>query len=680
MFSFANLCKIVGLKYNDANRLRIYKSWSKFRTSDLYRDIENNQYSKKTNDCELGELNNIDSSNVHIFQPKSPEIELSSPDMEVELIKSINSEENKIESNNNSIDKNAITESSQLKKSISPINITEIEQIALDIEEELRDSINSLIKETETNNYVEEKNADKNVNYTDTNDNLHLVKLEENIITTSKKKSRNSVNLGEIEVPLNIWSNLWVKDKLDSKQFPEIVSDLIVKLTKCFIYIKGTDYNKNSITTRAYCGHNNCSSFKIHNGDLEKGIFKVYANTTEINHSNLKTRQVRGSERNMFKKLLAEKPLEKVFEESVINEDKHLIEYNVTKVKGMEVLRKIKSEMHSQNDNDPNIISDILLEIEKLNESSWIRHASLHPFYVQCWSVEQIEMLKYHKNQLNGEELVAYLDASGSFFKSVNEHPEYYYSLVIPLIIKNKEPADPISIADMVSCSHTINTITLWLKSYRTFIEKEFKMWPIINTIVTDYSFAQIHSILDVFNNCDIIKYLQNQYTFVTQNKNLQNLVKLHLCISHLMHCFTTDVNSSFRKGTKANKILKEIFAAIIIEKSYENVKDIFKNLSVLLKNKYITDDVMSSLNKISAIISEKENIISLKYEETCDDVDTFQLSNRNFNKTLYSQSPFYIEFKEISDSIEGSQLKFKSSAINLFFNETFLEKMLKNS
>lgn len=148
------------------------------------RDIENNQYSKKTNDCELGELNNIDSSNVHIFQPKSPEIELSSPDMEVELIKSINSEENKIESNNNSIDKNAITESSQLKKSISPINITEIEQIALDIEEELRDSINSLIKETETNNYVEEKNADKNVNYTDTNDNLHLVKLEENIIKT----------------------------------------------------------------------------------------------------------------------------------------------------------------------------------------------------------------------------------------------------------------------------------------------------------------------------------------------------------------------------------------------------------------------------------------------------------------------------------------------------------------
>lgn len=228
-------------------------------------------------------------------------------------------------------------------------------------------------------------------------------------------------SIGKITIPKIIWSNLWSGKTLCPDKYPNIISELLTPVSGCLVNIKGTDYNKSSIVVRAYCSHSGCREFKLRNNNLEFGHFEVFSSAEKIKHEFIKTRQVRGFERKIYKEILAEKPLERVFEDSVFEEDKEfLLDSKISRIKGMEVLRKIKSEMHTENDNHPNIITDLILEIEEMKKTGpgWIqRFSPMDPFYVQCWSAEQLDLLKFAKKNSKNDGLVGFLDASGSVVK-----------------------------------------------------------------------------------------------------------------------------------------------------------------------------------------------------------------------------------------------------------------------
>lgn len=228
----------------------------------------------------------------------------------------------------------------------------------------------------------------------------------------------------------------------------------------------------------------------------------------------------------------------------------------------------------------------------------------------------------------------------------------------------------------MISCSHTAETIGNWLRSFRFYIERELKSWPIINTIVTDFSFAQLNAILDAFNRMDVVEYLNLQYEFALKGVKNKNIVNIHLCVAHLMHCIASDVNDHYRIGSKPNKVIKEVFASIILAKDYNEVKKIWTNMSIVFKNKFITSVVIDALSSISSISGKLSSIKMENQTELFNIVN--ENDNRTYNKTLYSQSPFYRDFNAISDSIEPIDDKSSYKNLNLFYDPVFMQKILK--
>lgn len=106
----------------------------------------------------------------------------------------------------------------------------------------------------------------------------------------------------------------------------------------------------------------------------------------------------------------------------------------------------------------------------------------------------------------------------------------------------------------------------------------------------------------------------------------------------------------------------------------------IWHNLDFILSQKYVSSTVVDEIKTITAYVCVKELEIdqTVGQEESKEnEPDNINDNKRLFNATIYSQSPFYIEFKEISDKIivteESSQ-----RGLNYFYNVGFLTLFLK--
>lgn len=96
--------------------------------------------------------------------------------------------------------------------------------------------------------------------------------------------------------------------------------------------------------------------------------------------------------------------------------------------KSLDVLRKIKSEALQEQDNNPDDIIDIFMEIKKQQEEKdqYIQKLSIHPFYVITYSKAQIELLK-NMNSAAGD-VTLYLDATGGLVRPPIKNATIYYT------------------------------------------------------------------------------------------------------------------------------------------------------------------------------------------------------------------------------------------------------------
>ena len=145
-------------------------------------------------------------------------------------------------------------------------------------------------------------------------------------------------------------------------------------------------------------------------------IFKVFSTNVPQSHPSKKTRQVRGQERiNLRKKLALEKFPEQVYEDMVMAEDGDFVKKtNISSVKSLNVLRKMRSEGLKEEDNSANDLLDIVEEINK--NPDLIQKYSIKPFCLITYGKTQMEMLKLLKETNNN--IVAYLDATGGLVRN----------------------------------------------------------------------------------------------------------------------------------------------------------------------------------------------------------------------------------------------------------------------
>lgn len=156
---------------------------------------------------------------------------------------------------------------------------------------------------------------------------------------------------------------------------------------------------------------------------------------------------------------------------------------------------------------------------------------------------------------------VWHLDATGSVTKNIQgQKAPFLYSLVM----HDPENNTIVPIFDFVSTSHCSITITKYLFSFKKYLEKmvnsKYSKYP--TTIVVDFSWALINSILDAFNCCTIRQYLEWSYEIVILKKSKENAIldclmntKVYLCSTHFLKLIVSKVEK-----IKAKREVKQKF------------------------------------------------------------------------------------------------------------------------
>lgn len=161
---------------------------------------------------------------------------------------------------------------------------------------------------------------------------------------------------------------------------------------------------------------------------------------------------------------------------------------------------------------------------------------------------------------------------------------------------------------------------------------------------------------MEEFNRISITEYLELTHQWVNNkwaHKTEKEIVKAFLCCSHLMHIISADAEKFYNLNQNEGKIVLDIIGSMFNIKSYGLIKKVFHNLCVLLKNQFETNEVREALHFLFDIILDyktnnasttlqidKQNK-SIKLEDLDEKPDP---SIKTFNKTLYSQSPFYVD------------------------------------
>ena len=63
------------------------------------------------------------------------------------------------------------------------------------------------------------------------------------------------------------------------------------------------------------------------------------------------------------------------------------------------------------------------------------------------------------------------------------------------------------------------------------------------------------------FNKFSVMKYLQYCFKFIANNENLGAITVLHLCLAHIIHIISYNLNKKF----KLEKVLKRIILHVLV-------------------------------------------------------------------------------------------------------------------
>lgn len=546
--------------------------------------------------------------------------------------------------------------------------------------------------EIETKLSMDTLNLSDKENEVESNENNETNTLCKNQKTSVDKKLIYDPNVSQIEIPLNEWNDIYVEksNSLDSSTYTGVISKILMEHTGCLIKIKGYDSNKSQITIRAYCGHKSldgeikCKAYKLKNRTNDKNVFDLFSSIDPIYHPFKRYPHISRANRSDLKKKLLFKTVEALSEELFETQDTEFAEkHNTIKTSSTDdVLRKMKSEALQEQDNEKDDFQDLYVEsLKQINKPDrFIQRLSANPFYVICYSKMQTNLFKSKIKSLKTEKVILYIDATGGIIRPPNPKSKtiYYYALIFPIKFSDRDPNSPFPLSDFVSASHSHETIGEWLRAVKKNLEREVSRRPLIDGIVTDFSFAQINALVEVFNGVDVVEYLKICYSKMKNEKEKEHFTYIFLCCSHLMKNITNDINKYFPINSKSTKFLKEIISSIFILKTYVDIQNVFSNLIVLLKSKFINSDTELCMLKLTEII-KNHNI------ETFDDINETVLETDEiidvifvdkYNKTIYEQSPFYLDFVNITNSyvFDGDS----RDKLNALFCIEFLEMFLK--
>ncbi len=239
-----------------------------------------------------------------------------------------------------------------------------------------------------------------------------------------------------------------------------------------------------------------------------------------------------------------------------------------------------------------------------------------------------------------------------------------------------------IPIAEFISTRHTTDEIAKNIffikKTIESFFANNDKYKP--KVIVTDFSWALLNAVVEIFNSFKMVQYLSICYNSLLGKEKSNNsmLVRPFICATHLL-------KSTIRKAKKINGVNRTTTAFIymfsLLQNSitFEQFQKYLLDIYVILNQKYLNTDVYSRINFVlSELRNRKLNCLDIGciYD---DDINTnehkyeIEISEKNSVNSIKNDSPFSFYFKSFLDShqnlIQTNDLAIDDQEENQFYN-----------
>jgi len=188
------------------------------------------------------------------------------------------------------------------------------------------------------------------------------------------------------------------------------------------------------------------------------------------------------------------------------------------------------------------------------------------------------------------------MDATGSVSEIVphQKHPLYY-----SIVMHDKTKKQIIPIAEFVTTSQTQVSISGYLNIIRKILEtnitsnKQFSFAPIF---VTDFSWAIINSILDVFNRCNIMQYIKNCFDLLHDCENSFKMpTQIQLCAAHFLKLVVKKIKK-LKISEHTKKVGIYCFTLLQNAVELEDFERLLVNIFNLLNQKLYSQSCVESI------------------------------------------------------------------------------------
>jgi len=224
-----------------------------------------------------------------------------------------------------------------------------------------------------------------------------------------------------------------------------------------------------------------------------------------------------------------------------------------------------------------------------------------------------------------------YFDATGSVLVKV---PQQKAPLLYSVVAHDRQRKLIIPIAEFITTSQTQISISGYLAVLRKHMHDnitskgKFAISPII---VTDFSWALINSVLDVFNKCTVMEYLKMCFKILREgdlNLNQSLPVRIQLCAAHFLKVI---VNCLKKLNVDAQLKSDAIFCFSLLQNasSLHDFERLPINIFNIFNQKQLNDSCIATI----AFIRNELKSRSIIFSSNCE-VD----QKRNLKKELFNQ------------------------------------------
>ena len=284
-----------------------------------------------------------------------------------------------------------------------------------------------------------------------------------------------------------------------------------------------------------------------------------------------------------------------------------------------------------------------------------VRSFQEKPFKITLGNYDQLRIGSEYFNKT--EHSVLCIDSSGKFWaerQKKSEPKKLNSALVIPPVERGQSP---FPIFEQISVSNkTIDFLGFfqyaWHYMSASINNAEVK-FP--SVIITDISFANIHSILQFFNQLKIKDYLKIAYTALANKVKIPVATVVTICESHLLPAVLKTV-----RGASKDKVLSDTAVAGVMvmlqAKDLETAYNIWKNLAQIHCSKLPDKEAQ---NKVKTHSYEKTDTKS--YEDRVIDFENEneepeEVTKYGKREAIRANSPFLTLFMKVIEKIENEE------------------------